>query len=66
MSKIWSLFKYETYKILHNRLTIIVLTLVVVLTVLMGLPLGQGSQTQEVHKAMLSDGRDDRGSFDGR
>ena len=54
MSKVWSLFKYETYKILHNKLTIIVIALMVILTVMMGLPLGQGSQTKEVHKAMLS------------
>ena len=54
MSNIWSLFKYETYKIIHSRLTMIVLILMVVLTVAMGLPLGQGSQTKEVHKAMRS------------
>lgn len=54
MNRILSLFKYETYKILHNKLTIIMLILMVVLTVLMGLPLGQGSQTKEVHKAMES------------
>lgn len=54
MSKVWSLFKYETYKILHNKLTIIVIALMVILTILMGVPLGQGNQTKEVHKAMLS------------
>lgn len=54
MNRILSLFKYETYKILHNKLTIIMIILMVVLTVLMGLPLGQGSQTKEVHKAMES------------
>lgn len=54
MNRVWNLFKYETYKILHNKLTIIVLLLMSILAVVMGLPLGQGNQTKEVHKAMRS------------
>ena len=54
MNRIWSLFKYETYKILHNRLTIVVLALMIILSVAMGLPLGQGSQTKDIHAAMES------------
>jgi len=58
MSKVWTLFKYESYKIFHSKLTLIVLALMIVLTILMGVPLGQGSETKEVHKAMRSmDGR---------
>ena len=51
---VWELFKYETYKIVHSRLTIIVLSLMVILSVIMGLPLGQSKQTKDVHREMES------------
>lgn len=51
---VWELFKYETYKIIHSRLTIIVLSLMVILSVIMGLPLGQSKQTKDVHREMES------------
>lgn len=54
MNTVWSLFKYETYKILHSKLTIIVISLMVILAVAMGLPLGSGPQSKEIHKAMMS------------
>ncbi len=54
MNTVWSLFKYETYKILHSKLTIIVISLMVILAVVMGLPLGSGPQSKEIHKAMMS------------
>lgn len=54
MNTVWSLFKFETYKLLHSKLTIIIIGLMVILTIAMGLPLGQEAQTKEVHSAMMS------------
>lgn len=48
-----TLFRFEFYKIVHARLTAVVLILMIILSVLMGFPLGRGDQTRDVHSAML-------------
>lgn len=54
MNTIWNLFKYEIYKMLHSKLTIIIISLMVILAIAMGLPLGSGPEAKEIHKAMMS------------
>jgi ABC-type transport system involved in multi-copper enzyme maturation permease subunit/ribosomal protein S7 len=54
MRTVLTLFKYETYKLIHNRLTMIVIVLMMIIAVVMGLPLGQGKQAKDIHNAMRS------------
>ncbi len=54
MNTVLSLFKYETYKMLHSKLTVIIISLMVILAIAMGLPLGSSPQSKEIHKAMMT------------
>ena len=57
MNTVLSLFKYETYKMLHSKLTVIIISLMVILAIAMGLPLGSSPQSKEIHEAMMTMGR---------
>ena len=50
----WTLFKWETYKLFHSKMTIIIVFLMVLLAILMGMPLGRSQETREIHNAMYS------------